>query len=366
MTVHRLAIIGTGKSVGNHLSAIRAMGERVELVAAVDLDETRVRAISEANGIPRWYTDSAAMLAAEQPDLVHIVTPPAPHKALILQAMDAGAWVFCEKPLCASLAEFDEITRAEERTGRRVSTVFQWRFGSAAKHLKRLIQTQALGKPLVGVCNTLWYRTQEYYDAPWRGSWKTEVGGPTVTLGVHLADLFLWLLDDWCEVTAMAGTLDRDIEVEDVSMALVRFASGALGTITNSALSPRQETYMRLDFQQASVEVTALYRYRNEHWQFTLPEGVENPAALAQWQALTEDVPGNHDAQLRDLLDCLERGETPPVSGEEARRILEFAASLYKSAFTGKRVMRGEITPDDPFYDAMNGSLQETPLHHPI
>lgn len=359
MAVYRLAVIGTGKSVGNHLNAIRSMGERVELVAAADLDEARVKATCEANQIPHWYADSAAMLAAEQPDLVCIVTPPASHKTLIIDALNAGAWVYCEKPLCASLAEFDEIAEAEQHTGRYVSTVFQWRFGSAAKHVKRLIEAQTLGRPLVGVCNTLWYRTQDYYDSVWRGRWKTEVGGPTMTLGIHLADLFLWLLGDWNELTAMAGRLDRSIEVEDVSMALVRFASGAMGTIINSALSPRQESYMRLDFQKATIEVKALYRYRNEHWHVSLPDNAADAEPLAQWQGLDEDVPGNHDAQLSDILDCMQRGERPPVSGEDARRILEFAASLYKSAFTGKVVTRGEITPDDPFYYAMNGSSQD-------
>lgn len=355
----RLALVGTGKSVGNHLNAFRSLADRIEVVAAVDIDAERVQAVCEANGIPRWYTSTADMLAAENPELVCIVTPPATHKSLIIESLEAGAWVFCEKPLVASLAEFDAVTRAEEQTGRYVSTVFQWRFGSAAKHLKRLIETEALGKPLVGMCSTMWYRTQEYYDAIWRGKWKTEVGGPTVTLGVHLTDLFLWLLPDWTELTAMAGTLDRNIEVEDVSMALVRFANGMMGTITNSALSPRQETHMRLDFQKATVEVKALYRYRNENWTFSQPEGVDDPAVAASWASLTEDVGGTHDAQLRDLLDAMERGERPPVSGSEARRILEFVASLYKSAFTGRSVRRGEITPDDPYYYAMNGEAQD-------
>ena len=67
-------------------------------------------------------------------------------------------------------------------------------------------------------------------------------------------------MDEWEEVVAMAPTLDRQIEVEDVAMAMVRFGSGAVGQITNSALSPRQETYLRLDFQRATVECTALYR----------------------------------------------------------------------------------------------------------
>lgn len=351
----RLAIIGTGSSVSNHLTAVRALADRVELVAAVDVQEARVAAVCAENNIPRWYTDADVMLKAEQPDLVCIVTPPTSHKPLTLACLEAGAWVFCEKPLCASLAEFDDIAAAEDRTGRYVSTVFQWRFGSAAKHVKRLIEGAALGKPLVGTCQTLWYRSPAYYNVSWRGKWATEFGGTTLTLGIHLMDLFLWLMGDWREVRAMAGTLDRAIEVEDVSSALVRFENGAMGSIINSVLSPRQESHLRLDFQHATVEVNALYRYSNEHWRFTQPEGSARPEIAAQWDALTENVPGGHAAQLRDILDGMARNQRPPVSGGEARRILEFAASLYKAAFTGQPVFRGEITPDDPFYHAMNG-----------
>lgn len=358
MTHYRAAIIGMGKSVGNHLNAMRALNDRMELTAAVDLDEDRVRALSSEYGIPHWYTDTEDMLAREKPDLVHIVTPPATHKTLCIACMEAGAWVFCEKPLCASLAEFDEIRQAEDRTGCYVSTVFQWRFGSAAKHIKQLIAEQVFGKPLVGVCNTMWYRPQSYYDVPWRGKWHTEVGGPTMTLGIHLTDLFLWMMGEWSEVTAMAATLDRAIEVEDVSMAVVRFLNGAIGTITNSVLSPRQQTYLRLDFQQATVEVSALYRYRNEDWNITLADGVQNAHVLDRWAQMQANEAGSHDAQLRDIIDAMDQRKRPPVSGEEARRILEFGASVYKSAFTRKRVTRSEITPDDPFYHAMNGNPQ--------
>jgi predicted dehydrogenase len=329
------------------------------------VNEARLRAICAEEGIEHWYTDADQMLAAEKPDLVHIVTPPATHKSLIITCLEAGAWVYCEKPLCASLAEFDAITQAEQRTGRFVSTVFQWRFGSAAKYMKQLIQQQAFGKPLVAVCNTLWYRTQSYYEVPWRGKWATEFGGPTVTLGIHLTDLMLWLMGDWQEVRAMVGTQERDVEFEDVAMALVRFESGAMSSIVNSVLSPRQESYLRLDFQQATVEVSALYRYDNANWRFTLPDNVQNPDAEAHWRALSgsPNVTSDHDVQLGEILDSMERSEPPPVSGLEARRILEFIASLYKAAFTGNPVRRGEITPSDPFYYATNGAPQplETP-----
>ena len=359
MTKHRIAIVGTGASVGNHLKACAALSDRVELVAAVDIDATRVKTVCAENNIPNGYTSMTEMLAQEKPDVVCIVTPPATHKNLVIECLEAGAWVYCEKPLCASLAEFDAIDAAEQRTGRYVSTVFQWRFGSAGKHLKKLIEAEAFGKPLVGICNTLWYRTQAYYDVVWRGKFETEFGGPTMTLGIHLMDFYLWLMGDWREVRAMTGTLDRNIEVEDVSMAMVRFGNGSLGSIVNSALSPQQETYLRLDFQKATLEMSGLYRYTNDNWAIHLPAGVEDAQTLEHWHSLKDNIISNHEIQLAEILDCMATNTRPPVSGDEARRILEFAASLYKSAATGQPVMQGSITPDDPYYYSMNGAAEK-------
>ena len=355
MSRYRVALIGTGGIVGSHLEAIAALQDRVELVAAVDQNAARVEAVCAQAGIPRAFTDATAMLDAVQPDLVHILTPPATHFPLIVAALDAGAWVWSEKPFCRSLAEFDAIAAAEARTGRYASTVFQWRFGSAVEHLRGLAAAGELGRPLVGVCQTLWYRDAGYYAVDWRGTFATETGGPTATLGIHLMDLFLWLWGEWEEVRAMAGTLDRAIEVEDVSMALVRFASGALGSIVNSALSPRQESYLRLDYQRATAEVKTLYRYTNKDWTFTPVAGGAELAAA--WHALAVDRMGSHGAQLSALLDSMDRGERPLVSGLEARRIVEFIASLYKSAFTGQPVRRGSIGPGDPYYSSMNGEV---------
>jgi predicted dehydrogenase len=359
MKQYRAAIVGTGSSVGNHLNALKQAGERVEIAAAVDIDEARVKTFCEQNGIPRWYSNTSEMLSSAQPDLVCIVTPPATHLELTLAGLNAGAWVYCEKPLCASLAQFDQIEKAEARTGRYASTAFQWRFGSAAKHVKRLVGAGELGRPLVGVCNTLWYRTLAYYQVPWRGKWATETGGVTSTLGIHITDLLLWLMGEWREVRGMLGTLDRPVEVEDVSMGMVKFENGAMGSIANSVLSPRQETYLRLDFQRATVEVTALYRASNVNWRFSIPDGSPDADTLAHWQTIERDAVGSHGEQLADLLDSMDRGERPLVSGAEARRILEFNASMYKAAFTGLPITRGSITPDDPFYHSMNGQTVE-------
>ncbi|MEZ4668290.1 MAG: Gfo/Idh/MocA family oxidoreductase [Anaerolineae bacterium] len=355
MKTYRVAVVGTGAIVNSHLRAIQSAGDRAELVAAVDINEAAVQKFCETNGVPNAYTSVADMLAAQKPDLVCVATPPATHKDICVQALDGGAWVYCEKPLCGSLAQFDEIQAAEARTGRYVNTVFQWRFGSAVKHIKKLMAQGVLGRPLVSVCNTVWYRPQAYYDVSWRGTYASEFGGPTVGLGIHLMDLCFFMMGDWQEVQANIATLDRKIEIEDISMAMVRFENGALGSIVNSALSPRQETYLRLDFQKASLEVTALYRASNENWRFSLPPDVVDPEVTAAWESLDQDIMGAHDQQFKELLDSMDAQTRPAVSGDEARRILEFIASLYKSAATRQVVRRGELTPDDPFYYSNSG-----------
>lgn len=351
----RAVLIGTGGIARSHVVAARAAGGQVDLVAAMDIDAERVRAFCEAQSIPHTYTDVDTMLAAEQPQLVFIATPPGTHTDLAVRSMEAGAWVLCEKPLCASLAEMDRIEAAEERTGKYTSSIFQWRFGSGGQHLKRLIDQGALGKPLV--CNSIitWYRTPAYYAVPWRGKWATELGGTSMGHGIHSMDFVLWLLGEWQEVRAMIGTLDRDIEVEDVSMASVRFANGAMANMTNAVLCPREVSYVRFDFQKATVELTHLYSYKNADWKYSAPVGADYAGEVEEWQAIPEDVPSSHAAQLVGFLAAMRAGKRPPVSGSDVRGTIEFLASLYKSGMEGKPVKRGEITPDDPFYHQMCG-----------
>ena len=358
----RAAVVGTGGIVtGAHLPALTAHADRVDLVAAVDvdagrLDSFRVAAAEAGARDVTGYQDLGAMLAAERPDLVLIGTPPALHHGQTVAALEAGAWVLSEKPLTLSLAEYDAIAAAEEATGNYAAVVFQHRYGSGAVHARELISSGELGRPLVAHCQTTWYRDTAYYAVPWRGRWESEGGGPTMGHGIHQYDLLLHLLGEWTEIRAMAGRLVHDVESEDVSTALVRFESGALATVVNSVLSPDEVSRIRIDCAEATVELTHLYGHRNEDWVYTPRPGLDDEARVKRWRTPAADVPSSHAAQLGALLDAHERGERPAGSGPAARATVEFAAALYKSAFTGKPVHAGEITADDPFYTSMHGN----------
>src|SRR5579859_1010540 len=355
MTALRAAIVGTGGIAGAHARAYAALSSRIHLAAVADVDEEKLGTFCQKHGVESAYGSLEELLQRERVDLVSISTPPWTHTDLVLRSLRAGAWVLCEKPLCGSLADLDGIEAAELETGRRCASVLQWRFGSAVRHLRGLIDQGVLGEPRFGLCQTTWYRPASYYAVPWRGRWETELGGVTMSQGIHAIDLFQWLMGPWQEILAKIDTLGHEIAVEDVSAAIVRFSNGALATIVNSVVSPRQETYLRFDFERATVEVRSLYGYQNRDWTFTPVAGSES--LQAAWEAVDADVPSSHTAQLAALLDTMERDEAPPAGTADAREALELIASLYRSAATGAAVERGSITAGDPFYDHVGGTL---------
>jgi predicted dehydrogenase len=327
----------------------------LELVAAADTNANNLTAFCHKHNIVNAYDSAESLLKNERPDVVVICTPPFTHASLAVQAMEAGTHVLCEKPLVISLAELEQLRQAEVRTGRVCASVFQWRFGSAAKHVRKLIESGILGRPFLALTNTLWFRDANYYSGlPWRGRWKTEGGGVALGHGIHAMDLTLWLLGDWMEVDAQIATPGREIEIETLALARVQFASGALGSFTTSVVSPREVSYVRMDFEFATIELEHLYRYSNEHWRFT---GLVHLTSLdhEHWSRIPQDIPGSMAAQWGDLADALVAGVEVMTSAVRVEPTYDFLASLYKSALTRQPVRRGSIQHDDPFYHAMNG-----------
>ncbi|MFC8790615.1 Gfo/Idh/MocA family protein [Streptomyces cinereoruber] len=351
---YRVAIIGTGGIAHAHAEALAELSGRADLVAVADVDPTRAAEFAGRFSVPRVFDNPELLLEREEIDLVHICTPPRTHAPLAALALGAGVTALVEKPTALSLRELDELAAVQEQTDARVLTVFQHRYGAAAVRLRRLVEAGALGRPLVATCETLWYRPDEYFEVPWRGRWDVEGGGPTMGHGIHQFDLMLSILGPWSLITALADRRARPTDTEDVSVAAVRFDSGALATVVNSLLSPRETSRLRFDFEYASVELEHLYGYREEHWRFTPAPGHEELAAL--WAASEEqDVTSGHMLQIETVFDAWESGREPGVSLLDARRTLEFAAATYASAFRGVPVAAGELTDDDPFTHSMDG-----------
>jgi predicted dehydrogenase len=330
-------------------------------VAAADTDGGRLSAFAAEYGVSATYRDIGDLLREQRADLVHVCTPPQFHYEQALACLRAGASVLVEKPPVIRLRELDELVAAEGAgTGPWLATVFQHRFGSGHRKLKALAASGVLGRPLLAVCHTTWFRDQAYFDVPWRGGWDTEGGGPTMGHGIHQMDMLLDVLGDWAEVRALVRRLARRTQTEDVSLAHVTFANGAVASVVNSLLSPREESYLRFDFEHATVEVTHVYGYGDDDWRVTPAPGHAD-AVLAAWQAgpsgQHSGIRSGHRAQFAEVLACLRDGTRPPVTPADSRRTLSLAAAIYAAAFTGQPVTPDELAPGTRFYDAMNGGM---------
>jgi predicted dehydrogenase len=144
------------------------------------------------------------------------------------------------------------------------------------------------------------------------------------------------------------------METEDLSLAHVSFASGAVASVVNSVLSPREESYLRFDFERATVEVTHLYGYGDDDWRVTPAPGHQEQV-LAAWQAGEAGTPSGHSAQFAEVLRALRAGTAPPVTLPDSRRTLALTAGIYASAFTGRPVRPADLGPASPFYARMDG-----------
>lgn len=276
--MYRVAIVGTGGIATAHAEALHKASDRAKVVAAVDVDRDRAEAFAKHWSIP---TAATALADVDGYDLVHICTPPGSHVELATQALAAGATVVVEKPIATSLAAVDQLLVIEAESPGSVAVVSQHRFGSGAERLRRIVVEETFGRPLIATCHTEWYRDAAYFAVPWRGSFEIEGGGPTMGHGIHQMDLLLAMLGDWQEVTALAARTSRDTGTEDVSMAMIRFASGALASVVNSVVSPREVSHLRFDFEQATVELDHLYGYTDDDFTVTAAPGFEDQVAAA-------------------------------------------------------------------------------------
>ena len=231
-------IVGAGVIAAMHADAIATLpGAR--LVAVTDVAAGAATAFAAARG-GAAEPDLDALLARDDVDVVCVCVPSGLHAEVGVRAAKAGKHLVVEKPIDVTLEAADRLIEAARTAGVALTVISQHRFDPGLIELKRLIGEGALGRLVLGEASTKWYRTQAYYDsAGWRGSWAMD-GGSLMNQGVHYVDLLRWCMGPVTEVTAVCTTQAHQIEAEDTALAIVRFGSGAVGTILSStAALPR-------------------------------------------------------------------------------------------------------------------------------
>src|SRR6516165_5564557 len=287
----------------------------------------------------------AALLARRDVDVVCVCVPSGLHAQIAMQAASAGKHLVVEKPIDVSLDAADRLIDAARATGVALTVISQHRFDPGLVELKRLLDDGTLGRLLLGEASTKWYRTQAYYEsAPWRGTYAMD-GGSLMNQGVHYVDLLRWCMGPAAEVTAVCVTQAHQIEVEDTALAVVRFASGAVGTILSStAAFPGFPQRLEITGTEGTVTVEngrivgrAFAGNAGPMASASSADAAHSPTANPAADPAAVDV-SSHAAQLADLLDAIDTGREPAVTGESGRAALEIVLAVYESSRTGRPV----------------------------
>ncbi len=349
--IKTVAVVGGGIGRSHIVEGYLPNPDKFKLLAICDLDPARMNGLADEFGIPRRTANFDDLLAMEDLDIIDICTPPMVHHGMVVAALKAGKHVVCEKPLVGSLAAVDEVIALEKTARGLLMPVFQYRFGDGVQQAKAIIDAGIAGKPYVASVETLWRREADYYAVPWRGKWKTELGGVLMTHAIHQHDMLTYLMGPPKSLFGRVATRVNPIEVEDCVSASVELESGALASLTATLGSADEISRLRLAFENVTFESDhEAYSPGNKPWTI-LPR---NDATREKIDALLKDwrhVPQRFQTQMA-LFHAAIEGEGPlPVTSADARRALEIVTAFYHSSETRSEVT-WPIGPDHPKYQS--------------
>lgn len=341
----RAAIVGTGNIANMHVEGLLTFPERCKIVALCDIYPEKAEAMKKKYGLDcEVFSDHRAMLEAGiEIDLVHVCTPPYVHCEIAVDSMDKGCNVLVEKPMATCLAECDEMLAAEKRNGVTLGCIAQNRFRNPIYKLKKTADSALAGKICMAQVESAWWRGHCYYDLWWRGTWEKEGGGPTLNHAVHHIDMLNWLEKRLPKsvVAVLTNVMHDNAEVEDLSLACLRYEDGSLAQITSSVVHHGEKQGITL--QCADAAISAPWEIKAEVSQqngFPKPEG--NIALIEKIQKFYEEIPDliyeGHTGEINDVLTALEKGGRPLITGIDGRRTVEVITAIYMSGFCGHAV----------------------------
>ncbi len=314
-----------------------------ELVAVMDADAGRARAVAEKYAVRHCITRLEDLLALPEVDAVYIATPNHLHRDQTVAAARAGKHVLVEKPFATTIAEAEEMIAACQEAGVKLMAGYLMRFHAHHRRLKAMVEAGELGQVVFGRAQlTCWYPE---IPGAWRQDPQQSGGGALMDMGTHCLDLLEMLMGPIVQLVAFAGTLTFRYAVEDSATVLCKFASGAHGVVDVNFNVPDEAAQNVLELRGTRGAVLADHTIGQDaggHMVAYLPQGSRGyeAAQVRLGESIARPVEvqpvDTYRAEIEHFVDCIEQGREPLIGGREALRILHLALLAYESARTGR------------------------------
>ncbi len=321
-----MGIVGTGGMGGHHARELEARAD-AEVVALCDVSPralARAAAYFQEHGAtPKQYGVLADMLSREELDGVVIATPHTQHAEHITAALEAGCHVLCEKPMATTAADARAVTELAERRGRILAIAYQRHGDPFYRRAHEIVASGALGQIRLMTVLIAQDCLENFLPGrTWRADPALSGGGHFMDTGSHIVDMLLYVSGE--QPAAVFANIDNYHTDVDVLTALsIRFASGAVGTLAATSLSPewREEFSFYGDLGVLNLRGDMTLHLKGQQPQKQEPSGpsvtpVANWIAAIRGEAEVQAPPtyGLRVAQISEAAYASQRsGQNEPV-----------------------------------------------------
>jgi len=337
----RIAVIGAGMFGQRHITYLKRE-PRCEIAAIAD-PSAAAGEYAKAEGL-RHFADYEAMLDEVKPEGAIIASPNALHVPIGLACAERRVHMLVEKPLADTVAAARELSDAAERAGVALLVGHHRRHNPMLEKARELVQGGAIGK-LVAV-TALWLirKPDDYFTVAWR---RERGGGPILINLIHDIDDLRFVCGEIDRVQAMVSNGVRGFPVEDTAAITLRFAGGALGTVTLSDAVPAPWSW------ELTTGESPVYPQRPENcylfvgtagslavpklelWRYRGEQSWTAPLEKEKIEVAAEDPLAR---QLRHFARVIRREEAPRITGADATRTLAATLAVSESAASGRAI----------------------------
>lgn len=324
----RIAVVGVGYIGREHARAIRAHPEaEPALLVGTPRGAAALACLGTEMGAATT-TDYEAALADPAIDAIYLCTPNRLHAEQALAALAAGKHVFCEKPLCTTLADCRRLVEAAEGSDRLFMVGHSGRFQAIHLALQQMVSDGLLGD--LCFCEAEYvHDVGPFLAGEGHGWWRHPEEGPFAVIGggCHAIDLLRWVAGEIVEVSAFGARRGLvDVPWDDTVAACLRFASGAVG---RCLVSVGAKTPYGFNFSvygtKGSVKNADLYL-----------SSVPGPEG---WMRMPIAVIREHHTcaeELEHFLACLRTGEPPLIDARDGARTVAACLAIADACRSGR------------------------------
>ena len=335
MAVLKVGIIGAGRMGNAHAKSLNTM-KSAQLTAVYDINEEKSKAMVELYPTMKIMQSVEELVNSPDVDLIVITSPTYCHKEGLLPAMATGKPIFCEKPLCRTREDLEELSPMIRNYKNLFAIGFVRRYSPGVLTMRKLLAEGKLGKLICGsVCCLFGGFRREWGD--WFADYEKS-GGVMLDMLAHHCDLQNSIFGKPVSVYAKAFQLPKDVEnPRDYVSCTATFEGGIISNLECSWLrGGPSDTYMTVYGEKGAIKYSdknglSFFDIGGAETKLDVDEGILGH--------LQEDISGGmYATEMAVIVDCALNGKKPYAGAEDAINAMRFCLGMMESSESGKEV----------------------------